>query len=109
MRSTIERMFYDEDPYGNQGPVEWQTAGTSVPCYVWIETGRATNTRHDDRAELQETNTRAVFPLDTDIRKEDRISAVTDRQGTELFGEHYVQGSPMRRKDHIEVLLKEYE
>lgn len=108
MRTTIERneVAVDDD-YGQPGPPDWQIIGVNVACYVWAGgTGGKRTSSGNERTVTVDTPG-AIFPLSTDIDKEDRLDSVMDRQGVELFGELYID-SVLRRKDHIAVTLRDY-
>lgn len=105
MRTTIERDQATADPYGSPGPPDWQTLESDVPCYVWAEAARK---MISDTQTVTLDHPGAIVPLGTDITEEDRLASITDRRGTQLFPLFYVD-AVMRRKDHLELRLRDYD
>lgn len=106
-RATIERNFATDDPLGQPGPPDWQIIGIDVPCRVWAGTGGGRRTVIENRQQVTVDMPGAIFPLDTDIDEAGRIRQVTDRRGNELFGMMAIDGV-LRRKDHLEVRIRDY-
>lgn len=108
MRATIERDTQTTiDGYGRKGAPDWTVVATAVACRVWEPTGTERQTTRNNLREVTENNPQAIFPLDTDIQKEDRLPTVTDRRGTVLFEDLWVDGVK-RRADHYQVRLRQY-
>jgi len=106
MRATIERNAGTEDAYGNPR-TDWQIVGIEVPCYVWAARGGGRRTRIGDQDQITLDLPGAIFPLATDVDHKDRLLTVVDRRGEELFAMMYVD-AVLRRRDHLQVSLREY-
>ena len=108
MRCTIqEKVTGSKDGYGHSEPLEWQDKETDVPCYVWDSKGRTSRTRVGEQEQLTIDTRQMIIPKTTVIDVKDRISTITDRQETELYGLHYIDGISIR-KDHKQLVLREF-
>lgn len=103
-RLYLQRNGAGTDPYGATGPPVWDDVAT-IPGHVWID---KEDTYHKPPASPVVAMYRAIVPLGVDVRKEDRILKVEDRNNKELFGKMDID-AVMRRKDHHELKLKGYD
>jgi len=101
MRVTLERNFAFDDPYGHKGPSDWQVVNT-IPCYCWAGNP---STNFGDVVVAETGQPQMIVPKNIDIQNTDRVSAVRDRRGNELFGQMFVD-SVARRADHLAIGLK---
>lgn len=102
MRATIERDSASAGNWGSSSKPTWTTLTSNLACYAYVSRG---GTRHGTDATVETQVLVVLVPLGTDVTANDRISTITDRQGTELFGKHYVD-RVNRRKLHIELTMR---
>jgi len=106
MRVFLQRNYATKDPYGQPGPPEWQ-ALEPVPCFAWAGSGKAKQTVHGDVITITTDQPGMIVPSGTDIVNTDRVEAVRDRRGEDLFGEMFVDAI-LHRKDHLEIGLRDH-
>ena len=104
MRATVQRNGASADGYGSKGPPAWADLGDPVPCYAWHGTSRRS---FGVPIEIGIVRGSMFVPLGTDITKNDRISTIKDRRGTEIFGRMDIDGVETRRA-HLEVRLRKH-
>lgn len=105
MRCTIQRNEGGLDPYGGQGPDDWEPVASEVPCFCFYGTGKLEAT---PEVTTPIGTLTILLPLSTDIEATDRIGDVTDRLGTVLFaGPLEIVGPVGHRRDHKAIGLRE--
>ena len=104
MRATLQRDSAEPDEYGQPGPPDWQTTA-HVACWVWQGGGR----RSQQTPRLIEADdVGMIVPRATDIVSGDRVLEVYDRAGTVLYENPLYADAVVRRRDHLEVRLREH-
>ena len=109
MRCATERdtASADTDPYG--APVTTVTTLTqpltSAPCY-WQS--RAERFVADGDKVVAVATHMLLLPLGADIRENDRVTSVRDREGKTLKDTKLRVMAVVRREDHLETMLEEY-
>lgn len=84
-RATVERnQASTGDPYGGEGPPNWQINLTDQQCYLWGDVGREAVS--EDRTVVV-ADWKMSVPVDTDIFEGDRIVLVTDINGNTITDE----------------------
>ena len=92
----------NKDPYGHRSPLAEEIVGT-VPCRVWYAMGYLAIR---DKSTVSARDLKMIVPLDSDIKVNDLVDSVWDRQDKELFSKLKVE-APLRRANHIECRLQE--
>ena len=92
------------DPFGNPITSE-QPVLTSHPCYWQPQVERFIA---DGEKVITWTSELILFPVGTDIREADRVTAVTDRRGRSLSDTRLRIVAAVPREDHIEARAEEY-
>jgi len=107
MRCTIERNFQtDADGFGQKGPGDWRELHPSLPCHCWAG---ASGGKHTGAGEFRTVTTDMpgmIVPKDTDVRATDRVAAVRDRLGNDLFPAMRID-AVLPRITHLELRLLE--
>ena len=76
----------------------------ALPCFAWSQTAREIQ---DGGKLARIEDLRVMFALEADVRGDDEISAITDRQGAVLIaGRLRVEGPVQRKHTHLEAALK---
>lgn len=106
MRALVERDANadTEDPLGSPEAPDWQTLHAALPCRTWFETERH---EADSNKTAAIEDRKVIVPKGTDIRPGDRIADVKDRRGSVIFTGPATIEAAGRRRDHIELSLKE--
>lgn len=110
-RASIERdTQVGSDTWGNPDASTWTAHLSDVPCRVWYESERevigGTSTGKGDKTAVIE-NRKMIVPLGTDVTESDRITAVDDRKGVELFNGPARIESVGRRRNHLVLSIEE--
>ena len=112
MRATIERSpAQPADDWGQDGVPQFAEVATNVPCRVWGSARREVDSA--DKSAVVE-DLRGLFPKGADVREDDRLSTVTDRQGVELYAGPIAVETIVRRggsastTDHVEAMLRRH-
>lgn len=103
-RALVERDMQEQtDAWNQTAAPDWRTHLHDLACRVWYDNGDEIQ----DGAKVAAVNRmRAIVPLGTDISVEDRIAAVTDRLGAELFAGPLRITAVARRRDHLALSLE---
>lgn len=101
-RATLNRPSASTDAWNRPGIPSLTSQGT-VSCRVYRKDGRLVLS-DDKTARVDEL--RVMFPSGTDVRTEDRLSDISDREGTLLYDGPFVIRAPMRHKGHQEARLE---
>ena len=102
MRASIQRDGASDNSLGSPGPSSWANLGDPVACYAWHGGSRRA---FGTPIEIGTVRGSMIVPLGTDITKNDRVSTIVDRRGTEIFGAMDIDGVETRRA-HLEVRLR---
>lgn len=103
-RAYIQRNGASANTYGHASPGSWSALSTTA-CFFYIRRGDA---QHEVEHSVAENRVRIQVPLGTDVTEDDRVQKVTDRQGVQVIGLHYID-VVLRRKGHIELRLRRHE
>ena len=104
MRATLQRNHAREDEHGQPGPVDWRTI-KYLSCYVWQPVAR----RSQQTNRVMESDEYGMLvPRGTDIFSGDRVQEMYDRTGTLLYEQPLYVDAVRRRRDHLEVTLREH-
>jgi len=113
MRCTIQRdrAIGNTDPtqqdgFGQGGTPDWQDIGGLWPCYAWVG-GEGLKMKVAPERVISVGGTFVMFPKGTDVRIDDRISAVYDRLGNQIFG-LFLLDYVYVRKNYIVAGTQEY-
>jgi hypothetical protein len=103
-RCTIQRdQTNEEDSWGQRGEADWQDHLTDLPCRAWTEAAREPV---DETTTVTIEDRRVIVELGTDVTEADRLAAVSDGTGAEIFeGPINIEGV-LRFPDHLELLLE---
>ncbi len=105
-RATVERnTATTTDDYGHPVKPVWG-AHLTISCRVYHDKKRLA-IDGDKIATIQ--TPRIAFPLSVDVTKNDRVTAVKDRNGTTLWGDTYEINEVVRLVDHYEAELRAVE
>ncbi|QXN68001.1 hypothetical protein [Microcystis phage Mwe-Yong1] len=104
MRAAIRRnTATGKDSWGQPVAPVWTTVAT-VACFAWSNASREP-VDGDKTAQVEDL--RVMVKLGVDLRPEDQLVAVTDRQGAVLIpGPLRVEGPVQRKHTHQEAALK---
>lgn len=102
-RVTVLRDTGTRDSWGDPTGPAWVEALADVPCRAWTNGGREPIA--DDRVAVVEDR-RISVALGTDITEADRVSAVTDAAGREVFDGPMSVSVVLRHSDHQELLVE---
>lgn len=104
MRAVVERnTAAGTDAWGQPVAATWSTVAT-LRCFAWSNASREL-VDGDKTAMIEDM--RIMVALGADLREDDEISAVTDRQGNLLIpGRLKVEGPVQRKHTHQEAALK---
>lgn len=104
MRAVVQRnTATGKDAWGQPAPATWSTAGT-VRCFAWSNQSR--ELVDGDKSAMIE-DIRIMVALGADLREDDEITAITDRNGNVLIpGRLRVEGPVQRKHTHQEAALK---
>lgn len=105
MRAAIERnQAVGTDAWNNPVAPDFQSTGDLLACFVWSNQSRR---QFDDTKTVEVEDMRAMFAIGADIRTNDEITAVTDRQGNALIpGRLRVDGPVQFKHTHLECALQ---
>lgn len=104
MRAQLERSAATGIDAWNNPVAEVFAPLAELPCFVWSNTAREIK---DGGKLARVEDLRAMFALDADVRAEDEISAITDRQGAVIIaGRLRIEGPAQRKHTHLEAALK---
>jgi hypothetical protein len=103
MRATLQRSDGTPDEYG-QPRTDWRTTA-HVACWVWQGGGR--RSQATPRI-IEADDVGMIVPLGTDILSGDRVLEVYDRVGSLLYENPLPVDAVVRRRDHLEVRLREH-
>lgn len=104
MRAAIERSTAPGRDAWNNPVAEAFAPLATLACFIWSNTAREIKDG-DKLARVEDL--RGMFALDADVRAEDEISAITDRQAnTIIAGRLRIEGPPQRKHTHLECNLK---
>lgn len=105
MRAAVERnRVATKDAWGQPDAPAFVSTGDPLPCFVW---SGDTKEIFDGQKTALIGDFRALFALSADVRPDDQIASVTDRQGNVLIdGRLQVRGKIERKHTHLEVTLK---
>ena len=106
MRASTER----DDPNGGTDPFGQPTTSltfplTDQPCY---QQARTENFVADGEKLVAVARHFILFPLETDVREQDRTVSITDRRGTVLKDTKLRVVSVVKRENHLEAQAEEY-
>lgn len=104
MRAVVQRnTATGKDAWGQRVAATWTTAGT-VRCFAWSKQSREI-VDGDKTAMIEDM--RIMVALGADLREDDEITAITDRNGNVLIpGRLRVEGPVQRKHTHQEAALK---
>ena len=91
------------NPRGNQNPPNWQPHATLVPCFYWTASGREQAADADQIVNVE--TQRLVLALNTDISKDDMVSAIVDEYGATTVAGPIQIHAVLHNLDHIEAVL----
>ena len=104
-RATVERdVGTTVDPEGGHVP-EWVQIHGSLPCYVQPKSAQ---TLTQEGKFLSVRLWCLWAPLGADIREEDRVTQVTDLNGSIRIDDTLRVMPPLERETHLEMVLEEY-
>ena len=104
LRATLQRDTAHADEYGQPGPTDWQTTA-HVACLTWQGGGR----RSQQPARTVEADEHTMLvPSGTDVVSGDRVLEVYDRVGAVVREDPLYVDAVVRRRDHLEVRLREH-
>ena len=92
------------DPFGQ--PVTETTHPLSGQSCYWQARNDTFVADGDKLAAI--ANHMMIFPLDTDVRENDVVTAVKDRRGRSLKSNRLRVIGVVRREDHVAAVLEEY-
>lgn len=105
-RTRIERdqnLGEDTDAGGNPIEPDWQEHLSDLPCRAWADVAKEII---DGRQTAVIEDRRIAVRLGVDILESDRVGAVTEADGSDLFdGPMKIEGR-LAYPDHIELLLE---
>lgn len=106
MRVSTER----DDPNGqrddfNQSITSVITPLTNEPCYWQVQRERFVS---DDNKLMAVAVHIILMPITADIKEQDRVIAIKDRRGRSLKSTKLIVKTVVRREDHQEISLDEY-
>lgn len=106
MRAYIQRnMASGTNALNLPAAPDYQPFSTT-PCYAWSKEDRRLN--QNDKLIFVE-DSQLIMPTGTDIRNDDQIQQITDRQGSVLFtGPFLIEGISPKRT-HIVVAFRRVE
>ena len=105
MRAQIERdAATATDSWGNPVAPSFAAIGEPLPCFVWSESAH----QLIDGAKTAEIEkVRALFARGADVRENDELVSVTDRQGAVIIaGRLKVEGPVQFKHTHLEAALR---
>jgi hypothetical protein len=104
MRAVVERNTNAAtDGWGQPGAATWSAAGT-LRCFAWSNASR--ELVDGDKTAMVE-DMRIMVALGADLRQDDELTAIIDRQGNVLIpGRLKVDGPVQRKHTHQEAALK---
>lgn len=105
MLAVLERnIAVATDSWGQPVAPDFQPAGNPLPCFVYSNSSRELI---DGQKIAPIEDLRAMFALSADVRVDDEIASVTDRQGAEIIpGRLKVMGPVQRKHTHLECDLQ---
>lgn len=105
MRALVERnVTVATDTWSQPGTPEFQSIGAPLRCFVYSNSAQELI---DGQKIAEVEQLRAMFALGADVRPDDEISSVTDRQGVEIIpGRLQVLGPVQRKHTHLECALR---
>lgn len=107
-RATLKRPQTSPDAW-NRPAVDSLASQGKVACRVY-QIGRpgslTTRLVLDANKTARTDELGALFPLSLDVRAEDELADITDRNGTVLYEGPFVIRAPIRRRAHQEARLE---
>lgn len=106
-RALVERtVTTSADAYGDAPAPTWATHIAAMPCFFYVETGRAAGGEAvRQRGTVVAERLRMLAPKGTDVTERDRINGVTDRRGTVIYAGAINIESVTPSHDHLEIRL----
>ena len=107
MRATVTRSIAVAGSSGSYGRPQWDDLEVyaALPCYVWVERSREVI---DENRSATIVNYRLICAADVDLQDNDRITLTGNRGlgAVPTDAELLVTGKPIKRRDHLDAMLK---